>query len=526
MFVDEVTVKIKAGDGGNGCIAFRREKYVEFGGPYGGNGGKGSDIIFKVDEGLSTLIDLRYQKEVKGKKGANGLGKGKHGKKAEDVIIKVPLGTVITDLDTDLIIADLTQNNDSVVIAEGGRGGRGNIAFATGNNPAPSLAENGEPGEERNIKVEIKLLADVGLVGMPSVGKSTIISKISAAKPKIASYHFTTLKPNLGVVETKSKNAFVVADLPGLIKGASLGEGLGDRFLRHIERTRIIGHVIDMSGLEGRDPYQDYLTINQNGSISYGGLQMNLTNRKILSSEVKADSNCPFNNREIYFISDIYGFVNKATIKDHYFDNGCFVEFYYESLEKNNTVNHNFQNPLLKNKKIIASISQVVFIEVGFSDHVGNIIKTITINNIEDYNYKTITESFFIEDYMVLAWVYQGEIISSYFNLIEKVLQLEINDIVLTPLIEKHKDFSNDLIVGKYINELIQSDLYFVIFENGMMEVISGNELMLKGVIEKRTHNIYHMKLSNGNEFEFYFDFINRLIYLDPINMTSIYIGV
>lgn len=263
MFVDEVTVKIKAGDGGNGCIAFRREKYVEFGGPYGGNGGKGSDIIFKVDEGLSTLIDLRYQKEVKGKKGANGLGKGKHGKKAEDVIIKVPLGTVITDLDTDLIIADLTQNNDSVVIAEGGRGGRGNIAFATGNNPAPSLAENGEPGEERNIKVEIKLLADVGLVGMPSVGKSTIISKISAAKPKIASYHFTTLKPNLGVVETKSKNAFVVADLPGLIKGASLGEGLGDRFLRHIERTRIIGHVIDMSGLEGRDPYQDYLTINQ-----------------------------------------------------------------------------------------------------------------------------------------------------------------------------------------------------------------------------------------------------------------------
>ena len=263
MFVDEIILKVTGGDGGDGCIAFRREKYVEFGGPYGGSGGRGSNIIFKVDEGLNTLIDLRYRKIIKGDKGGNGGGKGKSGRKAEDVTIRVPQGTVITDCDNNLILADLIEKNDSVVIANGGRGGRGNMAFATGNNPAPSLAENGEPGEERKIKVEIKLLADVGLVGLPNVGKSTIISKISSAKPKIADYHFTTIQPNLGVVETKSEKSFVVADLPGLIKGASLGHGLGDQFLKHIERTRIVAHVIDMSGLEGRDPYQDYLLINE-----------------------------------------------------------------------------------------------------------------------------------------------------------------------------------------------------------------------------------------------------------------------
>ena len=261
MFIDEVTMEVIAGTGGDGCMAFRREKYVEMGGPFGGNGGKGSDIIFKVNEGLNTLIDLRYQKQIKGKKGENGLGKGKHGAKAEDVIISVPLGTVITDLDTGLIVADLTHKEDEVIVASGGRGGRGNMAFATKSNPAPHFAENGEPGEFRKIKVELKLLADVGLVGMPSVGKSTIISQISAAKPKIAAYHFTTLKPNLGVVKA-NQTSFVVADLPGLIEGASLGEGLGDQFLKHIERTRIIAHVIDMGSQEGRNPYEDYAKIN------------------------------------------------------------------------------------------------------------------------------------------------------------------------------------------------------------------------------------------------------------------------
>ncbi len=263
MFIDEVIVELLAGNGGDGCMAFRREKYIAMGGPYGGNGGKGSDIIFEVDEGLNTLIDLRYKRIIKGNKGENGLGKGMHGKSANDIIVKVPPGTVVTDLETGFIIADLTKNKEQAIIAKGGRGGRGNIAFATRSNPAPSFAENGEPGEIRKIKVELKLLADVGLVGLPSVGKSTFISKISAAKPKIAEYHFTTLKPNLGVVKTKDSRSFVVADLPGLIEGASLGEGLGDRFLKHIERTRVIAHIIDMGGIEGRDPIEDYQLINQ-----------------------------------------------------------------------------------------------------------------------------------------------------------------------------------------------------------------------------------------------------------------------
>lgn len=263
MFVDEVTLELEAGTGGNGCMAFRREKYIEMGGPFGGNGGKGSDIKFVVDEGLNTLIDLRYKKQIKGNNGENGIGKGMHGKNANDVIIKVPLGTVITDVDTDLVIADLTHKNDEITVVHGGRGGRGNMALATKSNPAPSYCENGEPGEIKKIKIELKLLADVGLVGMPSVGKSTLISRISASKPKIAAYHFTTLKPNLGVVRATNNRSFVVADLPGLIKGASLGEGLGDRFLRHIERTRVICHVIDMSGFEGRNPYEDYQIINK-----------------------------------------------------------------------------------------------------------------------------------------------------------------------------------------------------------------------------------------------------------------------
>lgn len=263
MFVDEVIIKVKAGNGGDGCTAFRREKYIPDGGPFGGNGGRGANIIFETDLGLRTLLDLRYQKLIKAPKGANGEGKNKNGKGASDVIIKVPLGTTVKDMDTGLIIADLTKKGDSVIVAKGGRGGRGNTAFATATNPAPNFSEHGEPGEEKTLKVELRLLADVGFVGMPSVGKSTILSKISASKPKIAAYHFTTLNPNLGVVKTIDGRTFVAADLPGLIKGASLGEGLGDKFLKHIQRTRVIVHIIDMSGLEGRDPLEDYETINK-----------------------------------------------------------------------------------------------------------------------------------------------------------------------------------------------------------------------------------------------------------------------
>ena len=262
MFIDEVIIKVEAGNGGDGCLAFRREKYVAMGGPFGGNSGHGSNMKFVVDECLHTLIDLRYMKIIKGKKGENGRGKNQHGAAADDVIIKVPQGTVVTDLDTGFIIADLKNKNDEVVVAYGGAGGRGNTAFKTQANPAPNYAENGEEGEKKKLKVELKLLADVGLVGLPSVGKSTFISVVSKAKPKIAAYHFTTLTPNLGVTKTLDGRSFVIADLPGLIKGASLGEGLGDKFLKHIERTRVIAHIIDMSASEGRDPYDDYVTIN------------------------------------------------------------------------------------------------------------------------------------------------------------------------------------------------------------------------------------------------------------------------
>lgn len=263
MFIDEVEIKVEAGKGGDGCTAFRREKYVAMGGPYGGNGGHGADIIFKVDEGLHTLLDLRYQKTIKGANGENGRGKNQHGKGAEPLIVKVPLGTVVTDLDTGMIIADLSHKDQEEIIAKGGRGGRGNTAFKTQTNTAPDYSENGEEGECKTLKVEVKMLADVGLVGLPSVGKSTIISCVSKSKPKIAAYHFTTLNPNLGVVKSSDGRSFVMADLPGLIEGASEGEGLGDKFLRHIERTRVIAHVVDMSGSEMRDPYEDFLLINK-----------------------------------------------------------------------------------------------------------------------------------------------------------------------------------------------------------------------------------------------------------------------
>lgn len=263
MFVDEVLIRVEAGNGGDGCTAFRREKFVSMGGPYGGNGGHGADIIFKVDEGLHTLLDLRYQKTIKGQKGENGRGKNQHGKGAEPLIVKVPQGTVVTDMDTGLVIADLSHKDQEEIIAKGGRGGRGNTAFKTQTNTAPDYSENGEEGERKNLKVEVKMLADVGLVGLPSVGKSTIISCISASRPKIAAYHFTTLNPNLGVTKSSDGRSFVVADLPGLIEGASEGEGLGDKFLKHIERTRVIAHVIDMAGSEMRDPYEDYILINK-----------------------------------------------------------------------------------------------------------------------------------------------------------------------------------------------------------------------------------------------------------------------
>ncbi|WP_209122808.1 GTPase ObgE [Alkalihalobacillus sp. BA299] len=262
MFVDKVKVYVKGGDGGNGMVAYRREKYVPDGGPAGGDGGKGADVVFEVEEGLRTLMDFRYQKHFKAPRGEHGRPKNQHGKNADDYVIKVPPGTTVVDDDTKEVIADLTQHGQRAVIAKGGRGGRGNTRFATPSNPAPEIAENGEPGIERYVTLELKVLADVGLVGFPSVGKSTLLSVVSAAKPKIADYHFTTLTPNLGVVETEDGRSFVMADLPGLIEGAHSGVGLGHQFLRHIERTKVIVHIVDMSALEGRDPYEDFLKIN------------------------------------------------------------------------------------------------------------------------------------------------------------------------------------------------------------------------------------------------------------------------
>ena len=262
MFVDQVKIQVKAGKGGDGAVAFRREKYVPNGGPAGGDGGKGGSVILKVDEGLRTLMDFRYHRIFKAKPGQNGMIKGMYGRGAKDLYIAVPQGTTVTDADTGEVLGDLVENNAELVVAKGGRGGRGNIHFASAKNPAPEIAENGEPGIERNLKLELKVLADVGLVGFPSVGKSTLLSVVTSAKPKIADYHFTTLVPNLGMVRLDDGQDFVMADLPGLIEGASQGVGLGIQFLRHVERTRVILHLVDMSGTEGRDPFEDYQKIN------------------------------------------------------------------------------------------------------------------------------------------------------------------------------------------------------------------------------------------------------------------------
>lgn len=263
MFIDQVEIYLKAGDGGNGIVAYRREKYVPMGGPSGGDGGHGADIIFEVDEGLRTLMDFRYQRHFKAKPGTHGMSQNMHGKNSEPLVLKVPPGTIVKRKDTGETLADLTQHEQSSIVAKGGRGGRGNSRFATSRDQAPDYAENGEPGEELEVVLELKLMADVGLVGFPSVGKSTLLSTVSKAKPKIGAYPFTTIKPNLGVVETGDGRSFVMADLPGLIEGASDGTGLGHQFLRHVERTRVILHVIDISELEGRDAVEDYKIIRR-----------------------------------------------------------------------------------------------------------------------------------------------------------------------------------------------------------------------------------------------------------------------
>ncbi len=262
MFVDYAKIIIKSGDGGNGAATFRREKYVAAGGPDGGDGGKGGDIYFKVDPNANTLIDFRFTKRFKAENGQNGSGNRCFGKSGEDLYVDVPKGTVVKDSETGKVIADLSEDGQVELILKGGRGGKGNTHFATSTRQAPHFAIDGEKGKEKEIILELKLLADVGLVGFPNVGKSTLISKVSAARPKIADYHFTTIDPNLGVVKTKSGDSFVMADIPGIIEGASDGVGLGTQFLRHIERTRLLLHVIDVAGTEGRNPVEDFEKVN------------------------------------------------------------------------------------------------------------------------------------------------------------------------------------------------------------------------------------------------------------------------
>ena len=263
MFVDEVQINVKAGDGGNGCLSFRREKHVPRGGPDGGDGGNGGSVTLIADANLTTLIDFRFVRNYKAQRGGDGAGNKKFGKHGASIELKVPVGTVVRDVATDEVLADMVRHGQREIVAKGGKGGRGNPHFVSSVHQAPRMVEKGEPGEERDVQLELKLLADVGLLGFPNVGKSTLISRISAAKPKIADYPFTTLAPNLGVVTVEPTKSFVVADIPGLIEGASEGAGLGHQFLRHLERTRLLIHVLDVSGLTMREPYADFVTVNQ-----------------------------------------------------------------------------------------------------------------------------------------------------------------------------------------------------------------------------------------------------------------------
>ncbi|MGM9969610.1 MAG: GTPase ObgE [Anaeroplasma sp.] len=294
MFIDQVQIDVEAGKGGDGIVAYRRELKVERGGPFGGTGGNGGSIIFRGSEGLSTLLDLRYNRIIKGNPGEKGRTKGQFGACAEDTIIRVPVGTTIFDAKTNKIIGDITKNNQDVVVAKGGRGGRGNMAFANGTLKCPDFCEKGEPGETKSIRCELRVLADCGLVGFPSVGKSTLIAAVSKARPKIAAYHFTTLVPNLGMVRLDDGRDFVMADLPGIIEGAHHGAGLGLQFLRHIERCKVIVHIIDMAATDGRDPYNDYLTIN-NELREY---KMNLANRPMIVVANKMDQPAAQKNLE------------------------------------------------------------------------------------------------------------------------------------------------------------------------------------------------------------------------------------
>ncbi|HTZ97206.1 MAG TPA: GTPase ObgE [Terriglobales bacterium] len=318
MFIDEATIRVKAGDGGNGCMAFRREKFVPRGGPSGGDGGKGGDVLMESSERHNTLVHFRFNPEYKAERGRHGEGSNKTGREGVDVLLKVPVGTLVFDAETGQIVHDFSHADDRIIIAHGGRGGRGNARFATSTHQAPREHEDGRPGEERVFRLELKLLADVGLVGFPNVGKSTLISRISAARPKIADYPFTTLEPNLGVVvvgQANEERSFVVADIPGLIEGAHTGSGLGTQFLRHIERTRLLVHLVDVSDSSGRpDPVKDVEVIM--GELQSFGAKLEQKPMIMAASKIdvanknklaKLKRYCKKQNLELFPISAVTG---------------------------------------------------------------------------------------------------------------------------------------------------------------------------------------------------------------------------
>ena len=285
MFIDEVQIEVHAGNGGDGCLAFRREKYIAMGGPFGGNGGHGADVVFKVDTGLHTLLDLRYKKIIKAERGEHGMGKNQNGKSRDSYIVKVPQGTVLKEFETGKVLVDMSGDNRRVTVLKGGKGGNGNQHYATPKMQAPKYAQPGQPAQELYVAMELKVIADVGLVGYPNVGKSSLLTKVSNARPEVANYHFTTINPHLGVVDLDDAKGFVMADIPGLIDGASEGVGLGHDFLRHIERTKATIHVVDASGSEGRDPVEDIYAINK----ELRNYSEDLANRPMVIAANKAD---------------------------------------------------------------------------------------------------------------------------------------------------------------------------------------------------------------------------------------------
>ena len=413
MFTDYTKIIIKSGDGGNGAISFRREKYVAAGGPDGGDGGKGGDVYFKVDKDKNTLIDFRYNKKYKAQNGENGSGAKCNGKYGEDIYIGVPLGTVIKDVQTGKIVADLSNPEQVELVLKGGKGGKGNMHFATATRQAPRFAQDGEKGEEKEIILELKLLADVGLLGFPNVGKSTFLSTVTDARPKIANYHFTTLEPNLGVVKGKNGNTFVIADIPGIIEGASEGVGLGLQFLRHIERTRLLLHVIDVSGIDGRDPVEDFKIINE----ELKKYSEKLASRKQIIVASKADiiqDETNFNklkdlakkqNMEIFKISSVTG-EGVDKLLDHVAE--VLKTLPKEELyEKEERVIYTLEE---KKDEFEITIEKGVFVVTGKA--VERLIGRININDNESmYYFHKCLKNLGIEDALKEKGVKEGDIV-------------------------------------------------------------------------------------------------------------------